>query len=343
MSDLILRKEGRAGRVTLNRPQALNALTYDMAMALEGALDEWAQDDSVELVVIDSAGDRAFCAGGDVQALYRSGVEQDWEYGRRFWRDEYRLNAKIANYAKPYVALMDGIAMGGGVGVSAHGSHRVVTERTQVAMPECRIGLIPDVGGSLILARAPGRLGEYAALTAARLGPADAMLLGFADMFAPADRLDDAVARLCRTGDVEALSAVSAPPPASALEERRGDIDTLFAAPSLQAIVEALTSSDAAWAPEARKAIAAASPLCLAAALSAIRRARDFERIEQALAQEYRFAWRCMSDGEFIEGVRAAVIDKDRRPRWAHPSIETLSQAIVDGFLASLGEHELRL
>ena len=164
-AEIHIRKEGRAGRITLDRPKALNALTYDMALAIGAALDQWRDDGAVDLVIIDALGDKAFCAGGDIQKLYDTGRAGDFAYGRRFWADEYRLNARIAEYPKPYVALMQGFVMGGGVGISCHGSHRIVCASTRIAMPECGIGLVPDVGGSLLLARAPGRLGEYVGCT----------------------------------------------------------------------------------------------------------------------------------------------------------------------------------
>ena len=180
-NDISIRIVNRVGRITLTRPKALNALTYAMALAIEAALDEWVEGDEVDLVLIDGAGERAFCAGGDIQQLYDTGRAGDFSYGRKFWADEYRLNAKIANLPFPYVAVMDGITMGGGVGISAHGSDRIVTERSMIAMPECGIGLVPDVGGSFILSRAPGHLGEYLAMTGHRMGPGDAVLAGFGD------------------------------------------------------------------------------------------------------------------------------------------------------------------
>ena len=178
--DIHIRKEGKAGRITLTRPNALNALTFDMAMAIEAALIEWADDDAVALVIIDAAGDKAFCAGGDIQDLYEHGKAGDFDFGRKFWSDEYHLNALIADYEKPYVALMQGFVMGGGVGISCHGSHRIVCETTQIAMPECGIGLVPDVGGSFLLARAPWKFGEYLGLTGARIGRGDQCWSGLA-------------------------------------------------------------------------------------------------------------------------------------------------------------------
>ena len=196
---------GRLGVITLDRPKALNALTYDMAMAIEKAMREWADDDAVALVVIDAEGDKAFCAGGDIQDLYEHGKAGDYDFGRKFWSDEYRLNALIAEYEKPYVALMQGFVMGGGVGISCHGSHRIVCETTQIAMPECGIGLVPDVGGSFLLARAPWKFGEYLGLTGARMNTADAIHAGFADLFVPREDWPALIASLCEHGRTKAI------------------------------------------------------------------------------------------------------------------------------------------
>lgn len=185
MADIDIRVEGKIGRITLNRPKALNAMTYEMGLAIEAALDDWANAPDVALILIDAVGDKAFCAGGDIQEMYDTASNGDFEYGRNFWADEYRMNAKLANFPKPYIALMQGFTMGGGVGISCHGSHRVVCENSQIAMPECNIGLVPDVGGTLLLARAPGRLGEYLGTTAARMGAGDAIYAGFADYYIP--------------------------------------------------------------------------------------------------------------------------------------------------------------
>ncbi|MGN6548967.1 MAG: enoyl-CoA hydratase/isomerase family protein [Pararhizobium sp.] len=331
--DILIRIEGRVGRVTLDRPKSLNALTYAMATALDAALRRWAADPAVSMVVIEGAGERAFCAGGDIQDLYETGCSGDFAYGRRFWADEYRLNALIVGYPKPYVALMDGIVMGGGVGISAHGSCRIVTERTVLAMPECGIGLIPDVGGSWLLARAPGHLGDYAGLTGARLGPADAIGCGFADLFVRSERLADLLQALVETGRPDVVADFAAPPPDGDLIGRRHDIDRTFGAADLADIVRALEDEAAEWAEKAVAALRRASPLSLACAFEVIRRGRGLTAIGQALSLEYRFASRCMEHGDFLEGVRAAIIDKDRRPRWRHRSIEDVTREHVAAML----------
>ncbi|ADP72595.1 Enoyl-CoA hydratase/isomerase [Rhodomicrobium vannielii ATCC 17100] len=339
--DVVIRKEGRAGRITLNRPAAMNALTWAMALRIEQALDKWEHDSGVDVVVVDAAGEKAFCAGGDIADLYKKGRAGDFDYGRKFWCDEYRLNAKIHRYAKPYVAFMDGIVMGGGVGVSAHGSHRIVTERSVVAMPETGIGLIPDVGGTFLLSRMPGRCGEYIAMTAARMGPGDAIYGGFADLYMPVERTAAAIAALCDTGDVTLLDAHCEVAPTSALAANRVEIDALFASPDAVSIVQSLENASSSLARDAAKAIRRNSPLAVTAALLAVRRARDLASIEDCLALEYRFTYRCQEMSDFLEGIRAAVIDKDRKPNWRFARLEDLDETRAEALLASLGTEEL--
>mgnify|MGYP003112909790 CR=1 FL=1 len=339
--DVLIRVEGWAGRITLNRPKALNALNWEMARAIEAALREWAVDDAVALVIIDAAGERAFCAGGDIAELYQRGRAGEFAYGQRFWAEEYRLNRLIAHYDKPYVAVMDGIVMGGGVGLAAHGGHRIVTERSMVAMPECGIGLVPDVGGSLILATAPGRLGEYLGTTGFRMGPADAILAGFADVYVPSERLADLVARLVETGDPAVIDAFAEMPPEGELAGRRGAIDALFGASSAAAIVAGLEADGGEFAETTLKTLRRGSPISVAATLAILRAVRDDPTIENALIREYRFTFRSQQEGDFLEGIRAAVIDKDRQPQWSVARIEDLPQERVDAMLAPLGDNEL--
>ena len=327
--DILLRVEGRVGHATLNRPKALNALSYDMAMALERALDDWRDDPAVDMVLIDAEGEKAFCAGGDINALYSTGKTGNFDYARTFWADEYRLNAKIAAFPKPYVALMDGIVMGGGVGVSAHGSHRIVTEKTMLAMPECGIGLIPDVGGTWLLAHAPGRIGEYLGLTGARIGAADAMYAGFADTFVPSDKLDALKARLLATGDESCITEFAAQPPAGDLASIANEIETAFSGSSIPEIADALGDMDAEWAGKAAKAIDRGSPISLACTLEMVRAARDDRSVADSLKREYRFVSRCMEHGDFLEGVRAAIIDKDRNPVFAGASKEVPAERVA--------------
>ena len=349
-AELIVGTEGRAGRLTLNRPKALNAVTYGMVTGIEDALLAWRDDPAVALVIIDAAPGRAFAAGGDIRDLYDQGRAGNFAFGRRFWADEYRMNALIAAYPKPVVSLVDGIVMGGGVGVSAHASHRVVTENTVLAMPECGIGLIPDVGGSWILGRAPGRLGEFLGLTGTRVGAADAILTGFADFHVAQARLPALIDRLAETGDVQELMAFTSDPlraesPAVAplLAAIRSGIDESFAAPSPLAILAALRPRSEPWAEDAAKALRRGCPLSIACALIAIRSARKAARLEDALAIEYRFAWRCTEKGEFLEGIRAQIIDKDRDPKWALARLEDVTEDRALAMLVPLGDNDLRL
>ncbi len=330
MSDLIVRKSGKAGYVTLNRPQALNALTHPMCLALEAAMTDWAADDDIGLLLIDAAGEKAFCAGGDIVKIYHEGKSGQVGNALKFWRDEYRLNHAISTYAKPYVAIMDGIVMGGGVGISAHGSHRVVTERTMFAMPECAIGLLPDVGGTYLLGKMPGACGEYAGLTGARLSGADCIYAGLADYFVPSDKLEDLQTALLETGDVMILQEFATAPNGSALEENRVVIDTAFAQNSVAEIIENLESNTSDFARTTLKDTLRGAPLCLKITLAAIRATRDNGTLETALRNEYRIVSTCLQDGELIEGIRAMVIDKDRTPKWQYPTLESVPQELVE-------------
>jgi enoyl-CoA hydratase/carnithine racemase len=340
--DIHIRKIGHAGRITLDRPRALNALTYEMCLAIEAALDDWRGDPEVALVLIDAVGERAFCAGGDIQELYDTAKAGDFAYGRRFWADEYRMNDKIAEYPKPVVAPMQGFTMGGGVGVGCHASHRVVCESSQLAMPEVGIGLVPDVGGSLLLGRAPGHVGEYLGTTAARMGPADAIFAGFADHYIAQEHWLDLIAALEETGDAGHVAPLATTPPEGALAGQQPEIDALFCG-DRAGIVAALNAGDSEFAHATLKAVRRNSPLSVACAIEIIRSARAAGTIRAALAMEYRFTWRAAEHGDFIEGIRAAIIDKDRNPRWQHAAIEDVSDADVTVMLADLGQNALKL
>ncbi|MGB1214212.1 MAG: enoyl-CoA hydratase/isomerase family protein [Pikeienuella sp.] len=335
MSDISIRIEGRAGRITLTRPQALNSLTADMLGHIGEALTAWEHDDAVSLVLIDAEGDRAFAAGGDIVDLYNTGRAGDYSFGQRFWADEYRLNARIKAYPKPYVAVMHGFTMGGGVGVSALGSHRIVTDSSQIAMPEVGIGLVPDVGGSKLLAHAPGACGAYLGMTTTRMGAADAIYAGFADAYVSSEKLAGMKARLCETGDVGVITEYYREAPAGVLAPAQAEIDAMFGRETAQDVEAALAASGTEWAAKALKAMRKGCPLSVACALPMIRAAKDMTW-EQALAQEYRFTARCMEHGEFLEGIRAAVIDKDRDPKWAKPTLADVSEDDVAFMLSEL-------
>ncbi|NRB00209.1 MAG: enoyl-CoA hydratase/isomerase family protein [Rhodobacteraceae bacterium] len=336
MSDIHIGIDGRAGRITLNRPKALNAVTYDMCLAIEAALDRWRDDDAVDLVIIDAVGDKAFCAGGDLSDMYRTASAGDYEYGRKFWRDEYRLNAKIAAYSKPYVALMQGYTMGGGVGISCHGSHRIVCESSVISMPEVGVGLVPDVGGSWLLARAPGHLGEYLGTTAARMKAADAIYAGFADSFVPRELWDEMCSALTADGDVGVITAFTQTPDASQLEAQQGEVDALFSARSLAETVKRLEGDGSDLAQKTVKALARMSPLSAAVAFDLVRKAREVASLEDALALEYRATSRAAEHGDFVEGIRAVIIDKDNAPKWRHDGIADVAMSEIWAMLAPL-------
>jgi enoyl-CoA hydratase len=337
--EVLIRREGRAGRITMNRPKALNALTYGMVGSIGNALRAWQDDPAVELVLLDGAGERGLCAGGDVRSLYESRT-QGSGLARAFWRDEYRLNALIGRYPKPYVAIQDGIVMGGGIGLSSHGSHRIVTERSQLAMPETGIGLIPDVGGTWLLANAPGETGIYLGLTGETMRAADAIYGGFSDAFIASAKLPALIDRLidARGGAVGAvIHSLAGEAGASELERRRGAIDRAFAGDSLGDVLQALAGSSEAWAPSVLAKVAQKSPKALTMTLAAIRQARRLPSLEGALKVEYRLTVRLFEDGEFPEGVRALLIDKDRKPKWA---VVAETPELVAGYLAPLPASE---
>ncbi|MFE6050625.1 enoyl-CoA hydratase/isomerase family protein [Kitasatospora sp. NPDC056446] len=353
--------DGGVGRIVLNRPRALNSLTHGMITAVRAALDDWAGDDRVRAVVLTGAGERGLCAGADIRALHDD-AKAGGAGARAFFRDEYRLNALIARYPKPYVAVMDGITMGGGIGLSAHGAIRIVTERSTLAMPETRIGLVPDVGGSLLLARAPGESGLHLGLTSASMGPGDAVLCGFADHYVPSARIPELLDALARataaetTGTVEAVGAVQAvqavqavvaahaePAPPAVLADRRAWIDACYAADTVEEIVDRLLDSGVPEAKEAAEQLLGNSPTAVKATLAALRRARTLPSLEAALDQEYRVSCAALDGHDLVEGIRAQVIDKDRNPRWEPATLAGVTEADVARFLAPRPDDELGL
>ncbi|MFI6910420.1 enoyl-CoA hydratase/isomerase family protein [Nonomuraea sp. NPDC050394] len=337
--DIETTTSGRLGHVLLNRPKALNALTHDMVRHLDAALAEWAADESVDAVLISGAGERGLCAGGDIRSIYHDLREGGGAATAAFWREEYRLNARIARYGKPYVALMDGLVMGGGVGVSAHGSVRVVTERTKLAMPETGIGLIPDVGGTYLLSRAPGEIGLHLALTGAVIGAGDAIACGLADHFVASTDLPAFMADVAGEGVSAALQRHARPAPEPALPAQRAWIDVCYAAETLPEIVETLLEAGEDGAKSAAEQIAGKSPTASRVTLSAVRRAGLLASLEQVLDQEYRVSCRALAHPDLEEGIRAQVIDKDRTPDWAPAA----SPDEVDAFFEPLGDKELGL
>ena len=342
-AEIICEKRGAAGWITLNRPQALNALTHGMVRAITAALDAWEPDTSIERVVITGAGGRAFCAGGDVRRLYAQGRAGDHEGQMRFWADEYRLNYRIKTYPKPYVALIDGIVMGGGVGVSLHGSHRVAGDNFVFAMPEVSIGFFPDVGASWFLPRLPGRLGLWAALTGGRFKAGDACAAGLADSFSPSNRWPALAQALQGHGDTTAIIAgfASVPPPAS-LADARGVIDDNFSGSLAEIVTRLEAMSDDEAAARALAAMRKNAPLSMAIALRQLE-AGASQNFAQAMQMEYRIVARVCRAYDFYEGVRALIIDKDQAPQWRPGAIGALDPATIAAYFAPLPDGDLIL
>ncbi|SDW47517.1 enoyl-CoA hydratase/isomerase family protein [Roseicitreum antarcticum] len=341
MADVDIRVEGHAGRITLNRPQALNALTHDICTQISDALHRWVTDDAVALVILDAVGTRAFCAGGDIAQIHAAGSAGDFDTARAFWRDEYALNLYLSTYPKPIVSMMQGYVMGGGVGLGCHVRHRVVGESTRISMPECAIGLIPDVGGTYLLARAPGQMGLYLGLTGARMGPGDAIWCGFADHFIPEIAWPGVTAALCETGRLDALYARLTVPPHAQLGDIARTVDAAFSAASVTEVMAELDLNAEDWAVTAHKALQHNSPLS-----TSLTRAMITARpttLAAALRQEYRATHRLVKEGDLLEGIRAQIIEKDRSPRWRHGAPYNVTEAEVDAVLAPLGPDELVL
>ncbi|MFJ6633437.1 enoyl-CoA hydratase/isomerase family protein [Streptomyces sp. NPDC091376] len=341
--DVLFRRSGYAAHITLNRPRALNSLTHEMVLRIDEALTKWEHDPAVEVVVVTGAGERGLCAGGDIRAIHDDARDGDGSASAAFWRDEYRLNARIARYPKPYVAVMDGIVMGGGVGISAHGSVRVVTERSRIAMPETGIGFVPDVGGTYLLALAPGELGAHLALTGAPIGASDALLCGLADHYMPSGLLRSFVDDLAERPVREALGRHVQDPPPGELAARKGWIDACFSADTVEESIQRLLAHDDPAAKETADTLLAKSPTALKVTLAALRRARGLGALERVLDQEYRISCACLRGPDLVEGIRAQVIDKDRNPSWSPATLVEVTDADVERFFAPLGERELGL
>ncbi|MDH6247726.1 enoyl-CoA hydratase/isomerase family protein [Mycobacterium sp. OTB74] len=329
--DVLTNRDNAVGLLTLNRPKAINSLNQSMVTAIHGVLTEWEHDDAIAAVVLSGAGERGLCAGGDVVALYHS-ARADGSAARRFWYDEYLLNAHIGRYTKPYVSLMDGIVMGGGVGLGAHASVRVVTDSSKVAMPEVSIGFIPDVGGTFLLSRAPGRLGLHAALTGTPFSGADAIAMGFADHYVRRDQLSAFTRTVVSDGPDAAVAKYAEEPPASNLVAQRDWIDECYIGDSVADIVVALRGHDAGPANDAAELIAARSPIALAVTLQAVRRAAKLATLEEVLAQEYRTSCASLRSHDFVEGIRAQLVDKDRNPQWSPASLAAVTPADVQAY-----------
>ena len=341
-SDILFARRGAAGIVTLNRPKALNAVTHDMVRALRTQLDAWAKDGAVTRVIVTAAGERAFSAGGDIRALTDLGRAGRQSEALTFWRDEYPLNTMIKRYPKPYVALIDGIVMGGGVGISVHGSHRVAGDRFTFAMPEVGIGFFPDVGATWFLPRMPGELGTWCALTGDRLKTADAVATGIATHHVRSDRFADLTDALCGNVSVDAtLAAFAEPAGEGPVTTRRGAIDRLFAGDRVEDILRALDDAGDEWAAATAATMRIKSPTSLKLALAQVRRGRDWS-FEDCMRCEMRIVSRIVYGHDFYEGVRAVIVDKDNTPRWQPAALAEVTESDVERHFAPLDE-ELRL
>jgi enoyl-CoA hydratase len=335
--EILSRVEDGVGFVTLNRPKAINSLNQGMVDGLRAVLADWEQDAEVRAVVLSGAGERGLCAGGDVVAIYHS-ARADGVAARRFWRDEYLLNGQIGRFSKTYVSLMDGIVMGGGVGVGAHANTRVVTDTSKIAMPEVGIGFIPDVGGAYLLSRAPGSLGLHAALTGAPFSGADAIAMGFADHFVPHDKLGAFSAAIVADGLEAALAAHAVEPPPSDLVAARDWIDDCYSGDTVADIVDSLRRYDAGPANDAADLIATRSPISLSVTLEAVRRAAKLDTLEDVLTQDYRVSCASLRSHDLVEGIRAQLVDKDRNPKWSPASLAEVSTADVQAYFAPVDD-----
>lgn len=345
-SEIIARKCGHIGRITLNRPKALNALTHGMCLAMIEAMTAWADDDAVQAIVVDGAGEKGFCAGGDILKLHDSGKagnDDAW----LFWRDEYRLNTLIHHYPKPYIALIDGIVMGGGVGVSVHGSHRVAGDKTLFAMPETGIGFHPDVGGAYFLPRLGGEIGTWMGLTGARLKAADCIAAGLATHYCPSAQNEALIAAL-ENADLSGEDALevlleefSGDPGDSDLALTRPLIDAAFAGDGVEAMVARMLAAGDAWSAKQIKILASKSPTALKLTLAALRAGADLS-FEGVMRQDLRLSSWCLTGRDFYEGVRAVIIDKDNKPAWSPASLAEVDDVVIAKAFAPLdAAHEM--
>lgn len=344
--ELILEKRGRAGLITLHRPKALNALTHAMVRGMRRALEDWARDPAVSRVVVMGAGDKAFCAGGDIRSLMELGQAGRRDEALAFWREEYELNVLIKHYPKPYVALVDGIVMGGGVGVSIHGSHVVAGPKLAFAMPEVGIGFFPDVGGTYFLPRMPGRIGIYLALTGARLRQADALAVGLATHAVGPDVMPALADALGQHGSVDdVLAGFATAPGLAGIAGHRGSIDRCFKFDTVEAILAALDKDAAAgdsWCADQARAIRAKSPTSLKIALAQVRRGKTMGFVE-AMRAEMRIVSRVGLSAEFHEGVRAVIVDKDNAPKWSPSRLDAVKTADVEACFAPFDGPDLAI
>jgi enoyl-CoA hydratase len=340
--EVLFDQRGPIGLITLNRPKALNALTHTMVVAMKAKLDVWAANSTITAVVVRGAGDRAFCAGGDIRQVRESGLAGT-SYALDFWRDEYVLNATIKHYPKPYIALIHGVCMGGGIGVAVHGSLRLADASALFAMPETGIGFFPDIGGSYILSRCPGELGMYMALTGARLGLADAVYTELATHWLPFDLWDNFIEALCE-GDTptDVIAEMGKIPPSSPLSDHRAHIDRFFSASSVEEVLSRLDVHGSPWARETIATMRSRSPTSLKLAFSEVRAGSALE-FDDCIRMEFRMASRILAGHDFYEGVRAVLIDKDNAPKWQPAALDLVKDEDIEAYFAPLGDKELPL
>jgi len=342
MSEVLVSTEGRVGRLSLNRPKALHALTLDMCHAMSAALTKWADDDAVEAVIVDHAEGRGFCAGGDIAFLRNSALNDGGVSGRKFFHDEYQLNHQMFEYAKPIVAFMDGVTMGGGVGISQPAKFRVATENTRFAMPETGIGLFPDVGGGWYLSRLAGRLGQFLALTGARLDGTECLWAGLATHYLPADKLAEAKGRIAEHPDRVAgiLSEMSVTPPPARIEDNADKIAHHFKSDRLEEIIASLEADESEWAIKELATLHSKSPQTCKVALRQLAEAGRADSFADEMRTEYRIASRVLTRPDFAEGVRAVIVDKTGDPQWDPATPEGVSDALIDSIFAPLPDDE---
>ena len=345
-AEILCERRGAAGVVTLNRPRALNALTLGMVRAMRAALDAWEKDPAVTRVVVTGAGGKAFCAGGDIRRLHDLGRAGRIEEARTFWAEEYRLNARIKSYTKPYVALIDGIVMGGGVGLSLHGSHRVASEKLVFAMPEVGIGFFPDVGATYALPRLPGATGTYLAVTGERIGLADACALGIVTHPVASAAMDEVLEELCAGEDIEqVLTARAVAPGAPRLAAERDMIDRCFAGEDIPDILNRLLKEAGQGSENAGRLAAlmrTKSPTSMAIACEQMRRGPSLS-FPEAMQLEYRIVSRIAQGYDFYEGVRAVIVDKDQAPKWRPAQVEEVTSEAIAAYFAPLPEGDLTI
>lgn len=349
MSDEILFiNRGEIGLITLNRPKALNSLNADMCLALQQQLEVWAEDDAIKAVVIQGTGDKAFCAGGDVVSLYKSGMAyRDGDETSLGWREffwnEYRMNTAIKEFPKPYIAILDGIAMGGGVGVSVHGSHCIATERTMLAMPETGLGLVPDVGGGWFMPRLPGEAGMYLALTGDRLKAPETTALGITKGVVPSDNLENLISALAENAsDVDAvLAKFYEEPGESKLEPHLTKINNIFNGNSVEEILTGLKADGSDWAMTWHDRLLKKAPTSMKVTFMQMRRGRNLETFRENMKMEYRIVNHTILGHDFYEGVRAILLDKDNNPKWSPKTFAKVSGEMVLKHFEKLGENEL--